>query len=802
VVRRRSFRVLALVAGPLVGVGAFPAVAGAQTEESADAAAVEIAVGAFADAELPADPAGEVPLVVVTESDEGARVEVVHVDDVEEAADTVAEHAENGTVVAVQVDELVELLDGFVDGPVDDPSGGAVAPEDTLVDLYPQWPFDAPETTFTTAWATTRGAGQVVAVVDTGVYGNHEDLGGAVLPGTDFVHSACDQSTGDGRTDLNGHGTHVAGIIAARSGNWLGIAGAAPDAMILPVRVLGPVCENGQITNKAAGYASDVAAGILWAADHGATVINLSLGASGEMEVVNAAITYAVSKRIPVVAAAGNSGANTRSYPAASSKGEAIAVAATDRNRQLAPYSSWSTTPAYVDLAAPGSGITSTWSPEAVGANGARYMVASGTSMSTPHVAAAAALVRSVRPDLDVAGLRSVLEGTASDLLSAGVDAQTGAGMVDPANALHVLVGGAVSTGSGYHALTGARAIDTRSGPKITAGGVASVQVGGAATGVPASATAAALNVTAVEAEGVGYLTVWPASSAGECITGARPDTSTVNFVLGDVRATGAIVGLGGGGRVCVYSSAPAHLLVDVTGYLAPDAPDRLTPVVPQRLVDTRGADYVSPRVLRVGMPAVASGATAVAVNLTVTEAQADGFLTAYAADTNGNCGSPSPTSNLNFRRSMTRANLAYVTLGGGVLCVFSSAPAHVIVDLTAYLGPSGQAVFVARAPQRLVDTRAAGALLAPAGTSSVALAAGTVAAQLNVTATDPGGDGFLTVWPCADARPGTSTVNYRVGETSPNGTTVSAAGGSVCYASNVPTHVIVDSTGAWIAAT
>jgi hypothetical protein len=198
-------------------------------------------------------------------------------------------------------------------------------------------------------------------------------------------------------------------------------------------------------------------------------------------------------------------------------------------------------------------------------------------------------------------------------------------------------------------------------------------------------------------------------------------------------------------------------------------------------------------------MPAGApGGTTAAAVNLTVTDAQGDGFVTVFPADGAGNCGAPSPTSNLNFRRGMTRANLVYATLGGRALCVYSSVAAHVIVDLTGYLGPNGEAVFVPGAPQRLVDTRQGAGLLRAAQANSVSLPPGTVAAQLNVTATAPQGDGFLTAWPCGEAQPDTSTVNYRLGETSPNGTTVSAAGGSVCFASNVPTHVIVDSTGAW----
>jgi hypothetical protein len=246
-------------------------------------------------------------------------------------------------------------------------------------------------------------------------------------------------------------------------------------------------------------------------------------------------------------------------------------------------------------------------------------------------------------------------------------------------------------------------------------------------------------------------------------------------------------------------ASASVHVLVDVVGYLTPDVGDRLSPVVPQRLVDTRAGDRVGPRLLRVAMPAAApAGTSAAAVNVTVTDAQGDGFLTVFPADDTGSCGAPTPTSNLNFRRGMTRANLVYATLGGGAMCVYSSAPAHVIVDLTGYLGPSGAAVFQPRTPQRLLDTRA-GAPLRASSAGSIGVDAGSIATQLNVTATDPEGDGFLTVWPCAADRPDTSTVNYRVGETAPNGITVSAAGGAVCFASNVPTDLIIDVTGSWV---
>ena len=143
------------------------------------------------------------------------------------------------------------------------------------------------------AWAASTGAGVTVAVVDSGVDAGHPDLAGQVLPGTDLVTGTSGVSS-----DPNGHGTHVAGTIAALTGNGVGVAGLAPDAKILPVRVL---AENGS------GMMSAVATGITWAADQGAQVINMSLGATAQVTAVTNAIAYARSKGVVVVAAAGNS---------------------------------------------------------------------------------------------------------------------------------------------------------------------------------------------------------------------------------------------------------------------------------------------------------------------------------------------------------------------------------------------------------------------------------------------------------------------------------------------------------------
>ena len=182
---------------------------------------------------------------------------------------------------------------------------GAAAPNDPLYGKqYGPQQVHAPA-----AWATSTGAGTVIAVVDTGVDLTHEDLAGKLLPGATFI--GCDPSCGNG--DWKGpdgvgqpddaHGTHVSGIAAAATNNGIGIAGVAPDAKVMPVKVL----EDGS------GDYADIANGIRYAADHGADVINMSLGGlqgtqlltlTGLETQLQDAITYAVGKGVAVIAAA------------------------------------------------------------------------------------------------------------------------------------------------------------------------------------------------------------------------------------------------------------------------------------------------------------------------------------------------------------------------------------------------------------------------------------------------------------------------------------------------------------------
>ncbi|MET1038592.1 MAG: S8 family serine peptidase [Aeromicrobium sp.] len=273
-----------------------------------------------------------------------------------------------------------------------------------------------------TVWRKSSGKGIVVAVLDTGVRANHPDLRGRVVKGWDFIGSD------NVANDANGHGTHVAGIIAARRNNDRGIAGLASQATILPVRVLDG---NGN------GNTATVARGITYAVKKGADVINLSLaGQTGDRHVA-AAVAYAVKKGVVVVAAAGNSGCGqarsyTPAYPAVYPG--VIAVGATDRYDNVAPYSNCGS---YVDVVAPGSSIVSTtvYAPHGgLGCGyGDNYCRLNGTSMATPYAAASAAVLMSrTRNRLGGAKIRAIMTGQAVDIGAPGRDSLAGYGLISP----------------------------------------------------------------------------------------------------------------------------------------------------------------------------------------------------------------------------------------------------------------------------------------------------------------------------------------------------------------------------------
>lgn len=226
------------------------------------------------------------------------------------------------------------------------------------------------------AWTETKGQGITVAVIDTGVSRVPDLEKTEFVAGYDFVGDRPEAS------DDVGHGTHVAGTIAQSTNNGYGVAGIAYEAKIMPIKVL---AANG------GGTISDIAEGIRFAADHGADVINMSLGGGGASHLMQEAIDYAYSKNVVVIAAAGNSNQNAASYPARYPK--VIGVSALDSAGDKAPYSNFG---AGVDIAAPGGSesggiLQETIDPET---GKAVFMDYKGTSMAAPHVAGVAAMVK------------------------------------------------------------------------------------------------------------------------------------------------------------------------------------------------------------------------------------------------------------------------------------------------------------------------------------------------------------------------------------------------------------------------
>lgn len=299
-----------------------------------------------------------------------------------------------------------------------------------------QWHF--PLIQMQQAWDHATGAGATVAVVDTGIayedngaYKRAPDLAGATFaPGYDFINDDSHPN------DDNSHGTHVAGTIAQTTDNGVGVAGIAFDAHIMPVKVL---------DKTGTGSAWQVAQGIEWAVDHGADVINLSLGSSSGSSAEADAVQYAYDHGVTVVASAGNDGTSSVGYPAAYDV--VIAVGAVRYDETLASYSDHG--PA-LDVVAPGGDVSvdqngdgygdgvlqQTFDPSTQDPSDFAYYFFEGTSMASPHVAGAAALLIAKGVATTPDEVRSALESTAKDLGSSGRDDTYSHGLIQVADAL------------------------------------------------------------------------------------------------------------------------------------------------------------------------------------------------------------------------------------------------------------------------------------------------------------------------------------------------------------------------------
>ena len=265
-----------------------------------------------------------------------------------------------------------------------------------------------------TAWNTTTGSSSVtVAIIDTGVNGQHQEFSGRMTSGYDFVNGIA--LNGTENSDDQGHGTHVAGITAATGNNGIGVAGMDWNCRIMPVKVLD---ENGSGSNDS------IAQGIEFAANNGADVINMSLGGKGLSSVIEDAINLANQNGVVVVVAIGNTGTSSVEYPAASQG--VIAVGSTNAKDEVSYFS---TRGNYISVCAPGDEIYST-------ANDGSYVSKSGTSMASPQVAGAVSLLLAANPTWTPGQVRSQLEQTADDIDDAGFDKKSGYGRIDIAEAL------------------------------------------------------------------------------------------------------------------------------------------------------------------------------------------------------------------------------------------------------------------------------------------------------------------------------------------------------------------------------
>ncbi|MBI3182022.1 MAG: S8 family serine peptidase [Myxococcales bacterium] len=380
---------------------------------ASDEPAADLTRPEFTSADAYDDPAARIPGAIVVDFKDGTTKaqfdewEKGWGVDLEFVSD---QDTEDGITVAVGVDEVEEVLSqirGHAEVEVAEPMMTFRVPPDEAISeapgpfapapeeegftpndpMYPQqWNLrlvDMPK-----AWKKSRGKGVVVAVLDTGIaYEDHDgfkqvpDLKAAKFAkGYDFVNKDSHPN------DDHGHGTHVAGTIAQATDNKEGVAGVAFEATLMPVKVL---------NHFGSGTSADIADAIRWAADHGANVINMSLGGGGRSEVMERAVGYARKKDVVVVAAAGNTGHGQVEFPAAYPG--AVAVAAIGPDRTRAPYSSWGK---QLDLAAPGGDkrqgpeggvLQNTIDPREPSKS--VYAYYQGTSMATPHVAAGAALL-------------------------------------------------------------------------------------------------------------------------------------------------------------------------------------------------------------------------------------------------------------------------------------------------------------------------------------------------------------------------------------------------------------------------
>ena len=355
---------------------------------------VDLSRPAYVTADLPDDVSAHVPGRIVVDFVDGTTKAEIDAMEQEWGIDLELNSEEEGPSSAITQGAYEGDLDVLVAKIRANPKVEAAEPLMTVRALFvpndPMYPqqWNLKAINMEKAWEVTKGKGVIVAVLDTGIaFENHDDF--AVVPdlegqkfagGWDFVNDD------EHANDDHGHGTHVAGTIAQATNNGEGVAGVAFEATLMAVKVL---------DHFGSGNTADIADAIHWAADHGAKVINMSLGGGGRSDVLEHAVKYARAKGVVVVCAAGNGGRGVVEYPAAYPG--SFAVAAVGPSGAKAPYSSWGKE---LDIAAPGGDksqgeaagvVQNTIDPQDYSKG--IYASYQGTSMATPHVAGVAALL-------------------------------------------------------------------------------------------------------------------------------------------------------------------------------------------------------------------------------------------------------------------------------------------------------------------------------------------------------------------------------------------------------------------------
>jgi hypothetical protein len=323
---------------------------------------------------------------------------------------------------------------------------------------------------------------------------------------------------------------------------------------------------------------------------------------------------------------------------------------------------------------------------------------------------------------------------------------------------------------------------------------VSAFQVAGPEVGVADDIDGVALNITVAGAKAAGYLTVFPCGQP-------TPTASNLNYNANGVIPNLVIASPGTNGDVCFYNSAGLDLIVDTAGYF-PAGSGYVAQAKPERAADTRGAaarvgGTVIQEVAVAGVFGVPADAAGVALNVTITGATSDGFATVFP------CGQQTPkASNVNYVKGQDIPNFVIAKPGvGGKVCVYSSAPVDVILDVSGYFA-AGTGFTATAAPVRFLDSRETTRIAA--GTSKELLVAGdkgipadAKAMAMNVTAVGASADGFMTVYPCGEPVPVASNLNYTKGRDIANSVLAKpGVGGKVCFFSDKAVDIVVDVSG------